>query len=363
MRIAFLGDLAFVGRYDCGLNQDAKRRVEKIGAALSEYDFVVGNLESPMTEIRRSRVPKSLHVRTSPRSVELLKALHVTAVTLANNHIHDFGARGMHDTIDVLEYHGIEWYGLNGRSLLREIDGETVSFSGFSCLSAHGTGHQWRGRGKGVHLLTASAVSDQIRRDRSQGALSILSFHWGREHTNYPNPEHIEFARRLALKERMVIHGHHPHVVQGLEMVGESLIAYSLGNFIFDDCVSLDGKRVIGNTERNREGLILVVEVEGGRIVGHEAIGVRDDLPRGLRTFDMREQLDRYSSGLAAVADSEQYNARRDEEFRRGIAEKRGDRDLKWLAERLNFNSISSRTLGMARSVKYLKVRRDLARY
>lgn len=356
MKIALLGDVALVGRYDSERNPDSSRRLEFVSELLGNYDFVVANLESPMTNIRRSHVPKSLHIRTSPRSVELLKALHVNAVTLANNHIHDFGARGMNETLDVLERHGIDWYGLNGRSLLREIDDETVSFSGFSCLSANGTGHQRRGSGEGVHMLTASAVADQIRRDRGRGALSILSFHWGREHTNYPNPEHIAFARRLALREPVVVHGHHPHVVQGLEVIADSLIAYSLGNFIFDDCVSLGGKRVIRNTERNREGLILVVEVMGGRIVGHESIGIRDDPSMGLRTFDIRERLERYSSILANLTDRAQYDARRDEEFRTGITEKRGDRDLKWLTDRLNLSSIASRALGQARALRYKRV-------
>lgn len=275
-------------------------------------------------------------------------------------HIHDFGARGMHETIDVLERHGIDWYGLNGRSLLREIDGETVSFSGFSCLSANGTGHQWRGRGPGVHMLTARAVTEQIERDRSTGALSILSFHWGREHTSYPNPEHVAFARRLAREERLVIHGHHPHVVQAVEATGRSLISYSLGNFIFDDCVSLDRKRVIRNTEQNRQGLILVVEIEGGRIVGHETVGVRDEQVTGLRTFNIKEAMVKYSVGLADVRDAAKYNSRRDEEFHRGITEKRGPRDLKWFTDRLDSNMIASRVLGQLRSLYYRKVRRDL---
>lgn len=361
MKIALLGDIALVGKYDLA-SDDAVGRVQSVADELAQYDFVVANLESPMTEIRRSRVPKSLHIRTSPASVELLEALHVNAVTLANNHIHDFGDQGMLDTIDVLERHSIDWYGLNGRSLLREIAGETVSFSGFSCLSANGTGHQRRGTGIGVHLLTAKSVADQVRRDRGHGALSVLSFHWGREHTNYPNLEHLSFARRLARKEQVVVHGHHPHVVQGVEAIGPSLIAYSLGNFIFDDCVSLDGKRVIRNTERNREGLILVVEVKGGRIVGYEAIGVRDVLG-GLRTFDISERLDQYSAGLAGVTDRASYSMRRDEEFRSGIAEKRGTRDLTWLIERLNVNSIVSRALGQARAVRYLRVAKALEEF
>lgn len=87
MKIAMLGDIALVGKYDLARSEEAFGRVQRIADELARYDFVVANLESPMTESLRSRVPKSLHVRTSPRSVELLKALHVNAVTLANNHI------------------------------------------------------------------------------------------------------------------------------------------------------------------------------------------------------------------------------------------------------------------------------------
>lgn len=363
MKIAFLGDIALIGRYDLEEYPGLSRRLGELGALLARYDFVVANLESPLTDVKYSRVPKSIHVRSSRRSVEILKELQIDALTLANNHIHDFGKRGMSETLATLEEHGIAWYGVNNMSLRTEVDGELLSFSGFSCLSANGTGHLNKRTGKGVHMLSAAAVVDQVERDRRAGALSVLSLHWGQEHTHYPNPEHVRFARELARHSPVIIHGHHPHVVQGVEKIEGSLVSYSLGNFIFDDVVSLDGKRVIRNTERNREGLILVVEVQDGRIVGHETFGVRDELEGGLQVFDISQRLEEYTRGLSGLADEAAYNSRRRAEFMSGITEKRGSRDLKWLLDRLNPNSVQSLILGQVRAVRYKRIVRDLENY
>lgn len=362
MKIAFLGDVALVGRYDLEFQSSAGGRVHQLAQELGKYDLVIANLESPLTDQRRTRVPKSLHVRSSRQSVALLKQLHVGAVTLANNHIHDFGTRGILDTIQTLEQNGIDWYGLNNKSLLMEISGQTLSFSGFCCLSTNGTGYLRRGSTYGVNPLTVERVLDQLERDRNDGALSVLSFHWGLEHTNFPNPEHVSFARELAGNTSVIVHGHHPHVVQGVEAVSSSVLAYSLGNFIFDDCLTLDGKRLIRNSPRNRIGLLLVVEVQDGQIVGFETKGVRDD-SGGLQLFDITSQLQRYSHLLTMLPDDGSYSRHRQQEFLAGITEKRGPRNLKWLLDRLNPNSVGSFLLGKLRAVHYRQVAAQLRRY
>lgn len=71
-----------------------------------------------------------------------------------------------------------------------------------------------------------------LYRDRSD--FLVVSLHWGEEYMNYPSPQQVVFAHRLVDQGVHLILGHHPHVLQGVERYKGALIAYSLGNFIFD---------------------------------------------------------------------------------------------------------------------------------
>ena len=133
MKIAFLGDIALVGHFDLEFNADAERRIDYLQKVLREYDYVVANLESPLTSKKTSMVCKSMHLQSCLKNVTILKTLGVNAVTLANNHILDFGMKGLYETINALESVGIGWYGVNGKTLLLNQD-EKNKFIGLLLL-------------------------------------------------------------------------------------------------------------------------------------------------------------------------------------------------------------------------------------
>jgi len=109
MKIAFLGDIALIGKYDITKNQKAKNRLRILANKLKGYDYVVGNLESPLTEVNRTLVCKSMHLKSSIENIELLKYLNIDAVSLANNHLYDYGRSGLEETILVLDKNNIDW--------------------------------------------------------------------------------------------------------------------------------------------------------------------------------------------------------------------------------------------------------------
>jgi poly-gamma-glutamate synthesis protein (capsule biosynthesis protein) len=94
------------------------------------------------------------------------------------------------------------------------------------------------------------------------GGLVIVSVHWGGEYQASPSPRQRTVARALALAGADLVIGHGPHVLQRVEWVGETLVAYSLGNFLFDQPYPVDC----------RWGAVLRVAVQGDRIVAVDAL-------------------------------------------------------------------------------------------
>lgn len=354
MRIAFLGDIALIGKYDLVINPHVKKRLNLLAEKLNEFDFVVANLESPLTDKSSSLVCKSMHLRTSSVNVELLKYLNIKAVTLGNNHIHDFGKKGLEDTIAILEQNGIEWFGANAKQLVREIKGEKVCFSGFCCYSANGTGYIENNDIVGINTLTYDNVMQQLQRDRDNEAFTILSLHWGIEHTNYPSYEHVKLTEALAEVKDVLVHGHHPHIIQGVRKINSSVVAYSLGNCLFDDCTSINGGFTLKQNKDNKKSFIFEVEIQKGKIINFDHFGFKDE-DEGLVFFDITEELQKISEPLNKVSNISLYESKRKEQFNKAILNKFGKHDFKWFKSRLNYYSIGARIASVFRNKKYLR--------
>jgi hypothetical protein len=103
-----------------------------------------------------------------------------------------------------------------------------------------------------------------IRRLRAEADWVLLFVHWSDEHFPYPRPEDRSRAHELALLSPDLIIGNHPHVVRGMEVIGSCPIFYSIGNFYFSDITSTDGKWVIEQAPRNREGLGVQITFQQG---------------------------------------------------------------------------------------------------
>ncbi len=357
MRIALLGDIALVGKYDVEKNPAATLLLKELKDFLRGFDLVIANLESPLTARMWSLIPKSMHVRSSPNSVRLLNYLGVHAVSLANNHINDFGRRGIDETIAILEQNNIDWYGVDGRTVTVARRGERVNLSGFCCLSTNGTGYQ-SSTDRGVGVLTRDRLRQQLSADRDADAFSIFSCHWGSEHTHFPNPEHVALMHGLDGEGSFLIHGHHPHVIQGIEQRNDSLIAYSLGNCLFDDLTSITGQWSLRQTLNNKRSFVLAVEIENHAIVNYETVAF-EDCDSGVVIREYEDSVERYSRELGRFTDSARYQAFRQEEMAAERADKFGRKDARWWLSRLNYYSIGSRMTALPRQQRYKAVQRE----
>ena len=206
------------------------------GAALRRY---VVNLESPVTEAK-TPAPGKVNLKVSALHFEASLGTSPLAVCLANNHVMDFGAAGLRDTIVTLRQHGIAYFGAgtqadcNNNPAIVLVDGIKVALSGYVCPSTAPARVQRDGHG--VAPMDLGAIRRDIGRARTLGADRIVvCLHWGAEEVRLPKPSDVAFARAIIDAGADAIVGHHPHVIQPWELRGEKPIFYSLGNFIMPD--------------------------------------------------------------------------------------------------------------------------------
>lgn len=352
MKIAFVGDIALIGQYDITKNGMVKDKLQILANKLAEYDYVVGNLESPLTDIKKTLICKSMHLKSSQKNVEILKYLHVDAVSLANNHSYDFGTRGLNDTISVLEKHDIQWFGINNKTVTKKIKGEKITLSGFACYSTNGVGYARKSNTKGINPLKYDTIIKQLKEDENTQAFSIMSFHWGDEHTNYPKYEHLELVKKISHIKNLIIHGHHPHVIQGIQRINNSFVSYSLGNFLFDDTTSINGKFTLKLNESNRKTFILGVEIKDGSIVNHTYIGIKDK-ENAFEIIEIDNEINDLTLALDNISSRKLYEEKRRDQIGITRIDKFGRKNLKWLLSRFNLYSIGAKISAYVNAIKF----------
>lgn len=356
MKIALLGDLALIGKYDLTQNDKCFERLKSIRDFLAQFDFVIGNLESPLTDVKKTWVPKSMHLRSPSKNVEILKYLGVDAVSIANNHMYDFGRRGFQETIRTLEGNEIDWFGACGKNIRLQKDSEFIIVSGFCCASTNGVhlGSNETSK-KFIHLLNKENIAKQIQSDEADNAFSLIVSHWGQEHTSYPGIGTINVAHKIAkMKSNLAIVAHHPHQIQGIEKHNNNLIAYSLGNFLFDDCVSINGKMKLMQTEANKKTFIIILNIEHNQLIDYQIQGFVDDDDAGMIKYNIESELNEISAKITDFNKPE-YETLRRQQIASAQQKKFGKHDFKWFISRFNYYAIGAKLMAYISKIERTK--------
>lgn len=332
MKLALLGDIALFGC--CTTSEYFKG----LSDYLSGFDYVVGNLETPFSKKKKTNGAKSAYICAEPSSVSILKQLHINAVTLANNHMFDYGVEGYELTKNLLDEAGIKWFGSEGKELWVEIQGNKLSFAGFCCYSTNPLKCVPYGD-YGVNAYNIEKAKSFLSKTNASGYLPILAVHAGLEHVNYPSIDHVRAARQLAEVGNYVYYGHHPHVIQGVEEYEGSLIAHSLGNFCFDDVYAgaKDKVPLVELTENNRTGMVLELIIDEGKVVSWKEqvvhIGKNGE---GLHLIEPPHSISGYNKELVICEKRvDEYSAQRKAVLDERIAERKAMRNLWWFLKRL----------------------------
>ncbi len=203
---------------------------------LNNAHIVFANLEAPFGT-RGRPFPKQFTFRVHPRFAATLRAGNINLVSLANNHIMDYGVEVLQETIVQLQKLGIAYAGA-GTTLqqARQLAVVTIDSFRVGLLAYNLTFPQefWASdTTAGTCFPYEEFVFDDIAKAHQAVDFLIVSCHWGQELQSTPKPYQIRFAHQVIRKGADVVLGHHPHVVQGIEVYRGKVIAYSLGNFVF----------------------------------------------------------------------------------------------------------------------------------
>ncbi|MEA5108648.1 MAG: CapA family protein [Sphaerochaeta associata] len=343
MKIALIGDIGLFGRNSLvdTRQEDLEKYLEPLASRLRAYDVVIGNLEAPFTKSNKIIGGKSAYLKSNPQNVQLLKFLNIQYVNLANNHMYDYDYQGYKETIQVLENAGIYHFGTEDNVCLIEENNNSIVLRGYCCYSTNPKGiMDGKKKNRVVNPLSFRRIETDLKTDSNNNQLSLLSCHWGEEHIHYPNPAHVLMSRQLAQKYNFIIHGHHPHVLQGIEKVNSSLISYSLGNALFDDVyTSKSNDPLITLSEANRTAGIIEIEIENNTIPRWEFIPYV--FSHDMISFENVENIhDIMQSWSNSLTIDDAYISRRDQIRSEYIASRKNMRNLKWYISRLNLNSL-----------------------
>lgn len=335
MRIALLGDTAFYGKFSLN-NPEILDDLKPIAGLLNKYDYVVLNLETPFIKNdSKTFGSKSAYIGAFEENVQLLMYLGVSAVNLANNHIFDFGSEAYKNTLKILEKNNISYFGTEGKQWLIEDEHNKIAFHGYCCYSTNpvGVGKE------GVNVLNVETVGENMIENDKKGYFNIVSIHAGQEHVNTPNYDNILMSRKWAELVPYIYYGHHPHVLQGIEKHHDSLIAYSLGNFCFDDVYTSKSKEpLISMSDNNKSSMILSVEVNENRVEDYQILPIFDAKPATNSKYDeIKKNFELYSKHL--TIDKIRYLSERHDDLTAYINSRKKLRNFSWFIKRLNFNS------------------------
>jgi len=206
-------------------------------AELQRGDIAVGNLESPVARGGRAFTEKRYHYRSAPQAAAALREAGFSVVTLANNHMMDFGPSALAETRRHLENSGIACTGA-GQSLAAarqpavvQVSGRKIAFLAYS-FTYPDTFYATVNR-PGTAPGLARYFREDIARAREMADYVVVSFHWGEENATRPKTYQVSAAHRAIDAGADLVLGHHPHVLQGIERYKNGVIFYSLGNFAF----------------------------------------------------------------------------------------------------------------------------------
>jgi poly-gamma-glutamate synthesis protein (capsule biosynthesis protein) len=260
-KVMFAGDM-FFDRYirQVAQNKGGDFIFSCIGDFLKVSDLVVGNLEGPITD--NSSVSQGTEIGSPlnyvftfpPETAELLSKYNIKLVNLGNNHINNFGKTGITSTKEYLEKAGVNFIGgiAGDEPIYRtRLGGTNVSFVSFNEFGGD----------------SAKEVVQKIKNEVLDNRMVIVYAHWGDEYISAPiRVKNI--ATLFAQNGASLIVGSHPHIYLPKETIGETLVYYSLGNFIFDQYWN----------ESVSTGLLLEVEIKDGRIelTEHKVVINRD---------------------------------------------------------------------------------------
>ena len=264
-----------------------------VAATLRSADLAFGNFEGTISHDAHPQ-PGGTRFVSRPGVLQGFRYAGIDFLSLANNHAGDYGAGTLVETVNYLRGAGIGVAGA-GADLAGATDPAVVvrngirfAFVSFNAIT--GTAAQETPGAVRIDMApwfpfsdrSVAVVVDEVKRARKVADVVIVYPHWGKEYTARPNADQIRVAHALIDAGADMLIATHPHWVQGAEIYHGHLIAYSLGNFVFDQTWSTE----------TQEGAALSLTFWGTRLVSASFVPVRIEDAHRPRFVDDRDGAD-----------------------------------------------------------------------
>ena len=255
--------------------------IENIVPFFKNSDFNIVNMESPVTDSgKQNKIIKvGPHLNGHPETFNILKMLDINLVTLANNHIMDFGSIGLDDTLRSLQANNINYVGV-GLNLKEASKAFTLEKNGVNVAILNFSENEWSiadDEEPGANPLDIIENVRQIKTASEKHDKVIVIIHGGHEYYHLPSPRMVKQYRFYAENGADIIIGHHTHSISGYEIYNNVPIFYSLGNFLF----TLSSKHECWYT-----GLLLKLEISQNKDIAFELHPIREKVNEEINKYN-----------------------------------------------------------------------------
>lgn len=274
--LAAVGDIMLGRRVGARHRADPGAPLEPMEKRLAAAEITVGNFESTLsTDGQPTQGADSF--AASPRVIGGLRDSGFDLLSVANNHLGDYGDKALRQTLDRFADSPIATVGA-GRNLdqarrpvIVERDGVRIGFVATDSIGETPAAGRDRPGTNRLNMPPRTGPLDRsaLRRisadiaalDRRVDAVVVIA-HWGTQYTHRPEPSQRTAARAFARAGADLVIGGHPHWVQGFENVGDTVVVHSLGNYVFDMDFQV----------KTREGVFLEVVFWDGEVKAVEPV-------------------------------------------------------------------------------------------
>lgn len=235
---------------------------EDVSGIFQSADLSFANLETCVSERGESEKKEGYGFRTDPDFLSVFTLAGLDIVSTANNHVRDFGMEALDDTFTNLENAGLKYVGAGRNSSeaekleLFELKGITVGFTACNMINMNPNWYAEEDRA-GIACVDSDNSGEYLEKIADYDKLCdvlFVSVHWGVEYYNEVTEEQQAFAHSLCDSGADIILGHHPHVLEPIESYKDSVIFYSLGNFLFYKMNDEAGETAVFTVEISENG-------------------------------------------------------------------------------------------------------------
>lgn len=271
-----VGDIMLGRRVGDRHRSDPGAPLKPLARRLSAAEITVGNFESTLSAAGSPRQGNDSFA-ASPGVIPELRTAGFDLMSLANNHVGDYGDRALRQTLSRFASSGIKTVGAGPnlaaarRPVIVERDGVRVGFLAIDSIGETPAATRIRSGTNRLNMPPRTGplnrsqlqrISADVRALSKRVDVAVVITHWGTQYTHRPEPSQRQAARALADAGADLVIGGHPHWVQGFEMAGSTVVVHSLGNFVFD----------MDFQTKTREGIFLEIVLWGGALKAVEPV-------------------------------------------------------------------------------------------